>query len=86
MLKGVDITTSNVPGPPFPVYMAGARVEEFYAFGPLAGAAINITLFSYDGGVHLGNNSDRAAVGDHELFVRCISDAIAETIGLAEAR
>ncbi len=57
MLKGVDITTSNVPGPPFPVFMAGARVDEFYAFGPLAGAAINITLFSYDGSVHLGVNS-----------------------------
>ena len=68
MLKGVDITTSNVPGPPFPVFMAGARVEEFYAFGPLAGAAINITLFSYDGTVHLGVNSDRAAVDDLALL------------------
>jgi WS/DGAT/MGAT family acyltransferase len=82
MLKGVDITTSNVPGPPFPVYMAGAKVERFYAFGPLAGAAINITLFSYDGGVHLGINSDRAAVVDHELLVRCLHEAIDETLTL----
>ena len=80
MLKGVDITTSNVPGPPFPVFMAGARVDEFYAFGPLAGAAINITLFSYDGTVHLGVNSDRAAVADHELFTRCLRAAIDDTI------
>jgi diacylglycerol O-acyltransferase / wax synthase len=83
MLKGVDITTSNVPGPPFPVFMAGARVEQFYAFGPLAGAAINITLFSYDGGVHLGVNSDRAAVADHELFVRCLRDALDATMSVA---
>jgi WS/DGAT/MGAT family acyltransferase len=82
MLKGVDITTSNVPGPPFPVFMAGAKVEEFYAFGPLAGAAINITLFSYDGTVHLGVNSDRAAVGDHELFARCLRDAIDDTLAV----
>ncbi len=82
MLKGVDITTSNVPGPPFPVYMAGAKVEEFYAFGPLAGAAINITLFSYDGAVHLGINSDRAAVVDHELFARCVREAIDDTLTL----
>jgi WS/DGAT/MGAT family acyltransferase len=82
MLKGVDITTSNVPGPPFPVYMAGAKVEEFYAFGPLAGAAINVTLFSYDGRVHLGVNSDRAAIVDHDLFLRCLGDAIDETLGL----
>jgi len=85
MLKGVDITTSNVPGPPFPVYMAGARVEEFYAFGPLAGAAINITLFSYDGTVHLGVNTDRAAVGDHDLFARCLRDAIDDTVALSQS-
>ena len=83
MLKGVDITTSNVPGPPFPVYTAGARVEEFYAFGPLAGAAINITLFSYDGTVHLGVNSDRAAVPDPDLFIRCLRDAIDDTVALS---
>ncbi len=84
MLKGVDITTSNVPGPPFPVYMAGSRVEEFYAFGPLAGAAINITLFSYDGAVHLGVNSDRAAVADHALFIRCLRAAIDDTVALSQ--
>jgi diacylglycerol O-acyltransferase / wax synthase len=84
MLKGVDITTSNVPGPPFPVFMAGARVGEFFAFGPLAGAAINITLFSYDGTVHLGVNSDRAAVGDHELFTRCLRAAIDDTVALSQ--
>lgn len=85
MLKGVDITTSNVPGPPFPVFMAGARVDEFYAFGPLAGAAINITLFSYDGTVHLGVNSDRAAVGDHDLFARCLRAAIDDTVALSRS-
>ena len=82
MLKGVDVTTSNVPGPSFPVFMAGAKVEEFQAFGPLAGAAINITLFSYDGTVHLGINSDRAAVVDHELFTRCVREAIDATLTL----
>jgi len=83
MLKGVDITTSNVPGPPFPVFMAGSRVEEFYAFGPLAGAAVNITLFSYDGTVHLGVNADRAAVTDHELLTRCLRAAIDDTLTLS---
>ncbi len=82
MLKGVDITTSNVPGPSFPMFMAGAKVDEFQAFGPLAGAAINITLFSYDGTVHLGINSDRAAVVDHDLFTRCLREAIDATLTL----
>jgi hypothetical protein len=64
--------------------MAGARVEEFYAFGPCAGAAVNITLFSYDGRVFLGVNADRAAV-DHELLTRCLHEAIAETLTLVAA-
>ena len=27
MMKALDFVTSNVPGPPFPVYMSGARIE-----------------------------------------------------------
>jgi len=82
MLKGVDITTSNVPGPSFPVFMAGSKIDEFFAFGPLAGAAINITLFSYDGRVHLGVNTDRAAVVNRELFMQCLTEAVAATMEL----
>jgi hypothetical protein len=65
--------------------MAGAKVEEFYAFGPLAGAAINITLFSYDGVVHLGVNSDRSAVTDSERFTRCLRAAVDDIVTLVPA-
>jgi WS/DGAT/MGAT family acyltransferase len=83
MMKGVDVTTTNVPGPPFPVWMAGARVCDFYAFGPLAGSAVNVTLFTYDGTVYLGITTDRAAVSDPDLFVRCMREALDETLALA---
>jgi WS/DGAT/MGAT family acyltransferase len=82
MMKGVDVLASNVPGPPFPLYLAGARVEQFYAFGPPAGAAMNITLFSYDGNVWLGITTDAAAVIDRERFLACLDDSIAELVGL----
>lgn len=85
MLKGVDITTSNVPGPPFPVFMAGSRIGEFFAFGPLAGAAINITLFSYDGRVHLGVNTDRAAIADRVLFMSSLHSAVDATLAVGTA-
>jgi hypothetical protein len=64
MMKAVDFVTSNVPGPPFPVYMSGARIERMFPFGPPAGAAVNITLFSYDGVAQVGVRSDPAAVPD----------------------
>ncbi|MEM8620219.1 MAG: wax ester/triacylglycerol synthase domain-containing protein [Actinomycetota bacterium] len=75
MMQGSDVTASNVPGPQFPVWSAGAKVEEFYAFGPLAGSAINITLFSYDGSVSLAIHTDRAAVTDGDLLVESLEVA-----------
>src|SRR5207247_7131226 len=44
MLKGSDFVTSNVPGSPFPLYVAGAELERLYPFGPLSGSAANVTL------------------------------------------
>ena len=85
MMKGVDITTTNVPGPSFPVWMAGARVDNFYGFGPLAGSAVNIALFTYNGTVFLGITTDPAAVSDPELFVQCMREALDETLALADA-
>ena len=68
MLKGVDLVTSNVPGAPIPLFTAGALVDELYAFGPLTGAAANLTLLSYEGDIHIGINVDPAAVTDPALL------------------
>lgn len=83
MMKGCDITASNVPGPPFPVWVAGARVERFFAYGPPAGSALNVTVFSYDGTLHYGINIDPAAVTDPDLLVQCITEGIDEVTALA---
>lgn len=80
MMQGVDVLASNVPGPNFPLYVAGAKIEQFHAFGPPAGAAINVTLFSYDGNVNLGITTDDAAVTDRALFLRCIDQALASIL------
>lgn len=83
MMQGVDVLASNVPGPPFPLFLAGAKVERFVAFGPPAGAALNVTAFSYDGDVHLGVTIDTASVTDRTLFMRCLDETIDELIGSA---
>ncbi len=44
----VNLLISNVPGPDFPVYLAGARLVRAYPMGPIIeGAGLNITVFSY---------------------------------------
>lgn len=84
MMNGVDVLACNVPGPNFPLYVAGVKVDQFHAFGPPAGAALNITVFSYDGTVNLGITADEAAVTDRALFLRCVDEAIDDLLELAE--
>ena len=83
MLKGVDFTTSNVPGAPMDVFLAGAHIEATYPFGPLSGAALNITLMSGPDEVYIGVNTDPAAVPDPEVLVGALSEGFDEILKLA---
>ena len=83
MLKGVDYTTSNVPGAPVPVFIGGARLEAMFPFGPLAGAAVNVTLLSNCDDVHLGVNSDLAAVPDPDALLESLQESFDELLKLA---
>jgi len=77
MTTAVDFVTSNVPGPRRAIYTAGAKILQQYPFGPPAGAAVNITLFSYNGICHIGINADRSAVSDPALLSECIQKSFA---------
>jgi diacylglycerol O-acyltransferase len=86
MLKGIDFVTSNVPGPPVEVYVSGSRIEEIYGFGPLSGAAANITLFSYRGRLGIAVNTDRAAVRDPGVFLDCMQRGMEEVLAVGGRR
>lgn len=84
IMRGVDVTASNVPGAPVELYSAGAKVTDMYAFGPLAGAAVNITLLSYVDVCHIAVNADRAAVRDPDRLLACLRDGWDEILAVSD--
>ncbi len=64
-----DVTTSNVPGPPVPLYVAGARIVGMYPLVATIGAAANVTMVTYDGSAFVGVSTDDRAVPDLGEFV-----------------
>jgi hypothetical protein len=62
----VDFATSNLPGPPMPVWLAGRRIERMLPIGPVAGTAFNATLLSFEQESAIGLHVDPVAVPDHE--------------------
>lgn len=82
MLKGVDFVASNVPGAPMPIYIGGARIERFYAFGPPSGAALNITLMSHVERCCIGVVSDTAAVADPDGLLEDLQAGFDEIIAV----
>src|SRR5512135_240372 len=76
-----NLVVTNVPGPQFPLYAAGARMLEMYPVVPLAkGQTASIGLTSYDGGVYYGLLADRDAMPDVDVLGQCIEEALVELV------
>lgn len=82
MMKHIDLVASNVPGFPGEVYVAGSRVESFYAFGPTTGASANVTLMSYRGVCHVGITTDNGAIAEPDVLRDCLQEAFEEIMAV----
>lgn len=82
MLKHVDFVASNVPGSPVPLYIAGARIDRMYAFGPTIGTAVNVTLISHAGTCYVAINADTAAIPDLATLTECLAAGFATVLRL----
>jgi hypothetical protein len=76
--------TTNVPGPRFPLYVLGKRMEAAYAYVPIAGGTrCSIGIFSYLNTMTFGINADFDAFPDVDVLSAGIRAGIDELLTLA---
>jgi WS/DGAT/MGAT family acyltransferase len=74
-----NLVISNVPGPQFPLYCAGARVEANYPLSVITdGLGLNITVMSYRGHLDFGIVADREQMRDVWRLIDWLGDSLAE--------
>jgi WS/DGAT/MGAT family acyltransferase len=82
LTKSNDLQASNVPGVREDLYLAGAKIERSYGFGPLPGCASMITLVTHGDTCCVAANIDPAAITEPQHFARCLVEGFAEVLAL----
>lgn len=78
-----DLQASNIPGLTRAAFVAGARIERSYAFGPLPGGAVMMALMSDRDTCRIGATVDPAAITEPDVFAECLAEAFDEVLAPA---
>lgn len=86
-----NVTITNVPGPPFPLYLHGHKLLSIMGMAPIIdGMGLIITIFSYDGRLMISSTSAVNTLPDMGTFTRYIREAAneleAEILGRKEEK
>jgi WS/DGAT/MGAT family acyltransferase len=82
-----NLVVTNVPGPQFPLYLMGRRLEAVFPMVPLAKRqAVCFGIMSYDGQVNFGIVGDYDAVSDLDVLAADLEASLAELREAAPAR
>jgi WS/DGAT/MGAT family acyltransferase len=86
-LRAYNVVVSNVPGPPVPLWLLGAKLEAAYPMVPLfENQAIGFALFSYAGGLFWGLSADWDEVPDLHEVATALEAELDVLVRLAERR
>jgi len=74
-----NLYVANIPGPPVPLYLAGARILEMFPVVPLTGnITLGIGVLSYVGQLNFTAIGDRDSSSDLPVFLTGLQHALAE--------
>ena len=79
-----NLVVSNVPGPPVPVHIAGARLDALFSVGPiLQGIGLNITVWSYLERMSFSALTCPDTLPDVDVLMAGLEPALAELLALS---
>jgi diacylglycerol O-acyltransferase len=82
-----NLVVTNVPGPQFPLYVLGRKMESIFPMVPLARRqALCVGIMSYNGQVNFGLVGDYDAMADLDSFALDLEAAANEVVGTLAAR
>lgn len=77
--RSINTVTTNVPGPPVPLFAAGRRMVAYYPYVPVAfGVRFAVAILSYDGELFFGVTGDRESATDIDVLADGIAAGVAE--------
>jgi len=75
--RSVNLSVTNVPGPPVPLYLAGARLLELFPVAPVQGnVTLTVAVLSYAGQLNLTAIADQDTCPDVEGFTQGVRGAL----------
>jgi diacylglycerol O-acyltransferase len=82
-----NLVVTNVPGPQFPLYLLGRRMERVFPMVPLAkNQAVCVGVMSYDGQVNFGLIGDYDAMSGLDDLARDLEASLDELLDAAGGR
>jgi hypothetical protein len=75
--RSVNLVVTNAPGPPVPLYLAGAKLLELFPMMPVMGnLAFVVAALSYAGQLNLTAVADHDSCPDLEVFAQGVRSAL----------
>jgi WS/DGAT/MGAT family acyltransferase len=79
-----NVVVSNIVGPEFPLWCAGAKLVGLYPIGPIIeGVGLNVTVASYEGTLYVGILGCRELVPEVEHLGGHLADSLGELVKAA---